>query len=63
MTHQTEELLPDGSKKVTWKMQPTHKGGEPYDIVIIVAKDGTTQVNGVAVAQTAPTPPPSTGVL
>lgn len=51
---QTEELLPDGSKRVTWKMAPAHKDGVPYEIVIVVARDGTTNVNGANVAQTEP---------
>lgn len=63
VTNQTEELLPDGSKRVTWKMPATHKGGVPFDIVIIVKPDGTTNVNGDNVAQTEPAKAPGTGIL
>lgn len=63
MSEQTEELLPDGSKRVTWKMAASHKDGAPYEIVIVVAPDGTTQVNGSTVAQTEPAPPANKGLL
>jgi hypothetical protein len=61
--NQIEERLPDGSKRVTWKMPATHKDGAPFEIVIIVKPDGTTHVNGVAVGQTEPETPPGTGTL
>lgn len=63
VTNQTEELLPDGSKRVTWKMPATQKGGAPFDIIIIVKPDGTTNVNGANVSQTEPVKVPGTGVL
>ena len=63
MTNQTEELLPDGSKRVTWKMPASHKCGVPFDIVIIVKPDGTTNVNGDNVAQAVPVKAPGKGIL
>lgn len=54
--HQTEELLPGGSKRVTWKMAGSKAGGEPHEIVIVIAPDGGVTVNGSAVTVNGASP-------